>query len=190
MARGLGISHQALHSAYLNDTGTGLAQQANGACVFLADTGCAVHADRPLVCRLYPLGRHVDSDGSESFSRLAGHPQSAGSYGGPGKIADYLREQGAAPFMTAADAYFLWLCRATERVAKNRALSIDPSIGSQTERDGDIADPFDLDGSVSAYCVAGHMAEPSALAERMALHLHILDIWIDRSLHEGEGERI
>ncbi len=45
---------------------------------FLGPGGCEVHADRPLACRLYPLGRHIMPDGSEYFTVLEGHPQSAG----------------------------------------------------------------------------------------------------------------
>ncbi len=39
-----------------------------GYCVFLDSQGCSVHEDRPLVCRLYPLARHVNNNLDESFS--------------------------------------------------------------------------------------------------------------------------
>ena len=50
------------------------------------------------VCRLYPLGRIVRSDGSEYFIRCEGHPQSAGEFTDRGTIADYLAAQDAQPF--------------------------------------------------------------------------------------------
>ena len=46
--------------------------------LFLGERGCTVHADRPLVCRLYPLGRHIDEHGAESFYHLEPHPQTEG----------------------------------------------------------------------------------------------------------------
>ena len=42
-------------SRYTRD-GTALAVRPDGSCVFLGPQGCSVHAGRPLVCRLYPLG--------------------------------------------------------------------------------------------------------------------------------------
>jgi len=41
--------------------------------------------------------RHVRDDGSEFFSRLEGHPQSAGEVTDKGTIAEFLQAQGAAP---------------------------------------------------------------------------------------------
>src|SRR5215468_5694658 len=42
-----------------NGEGVILGQTETGACISLGAAGCTVYADRPLVCRLYPLGRHV-----------------------------------------------------------------------------------------------------------------------------------
>jgi hypothetical protein len=80
-----------------------LRENEDGTCVFLGPQECQVHGDRPLVCRLYPLGRHVRSDGSEHFTQLEGHPQSAGELSDYGTITEYLAAQGAQPFMDAAD---------------------------------------------------------------------------------------
>jgi Fe-S-cluster containining protein len=33
----------------------------DGACIFLGEAGCTVHSDRALVCRLFPLGREVET---------------------------------------------------------------------------------------------------------------------------------
>jgi uncharacterized protein len=92
--------------------GIELAQTDSGACVFLGPIGCTVHADRPLVCRLYPLGRHVASDGSESYSHIAPHPETASEISDQGTIREFLETQGAAPFLRAADDYYFWICHA------------------------------------------------------------------------------
>lgn len=100
----------------LDGQGTTLGQKEDGTCVFLGPQGCEVHADRPLVCRLYPLAHHVLTDGGEYFTTLEGHPQSQGEFTNRGTVADYLAAQEAMPFMDAADAYFRWLCDAHERL--------------------------------------------------------------------------
>jgi uncharacterized protein len=89
-----------------------LAQRDNGAYEFLNVQGCTVHPDRPLVCRVYRLGRHVSEDGSERFSRLETHPLSKGEVTSNGTITAYLESQGAGPFMKAADEYHFWLLSA------------------------------------------------------------------------------
>jgi len=86
--------------------GTELRRKENGSCVFLGPEGCQVHADRPLACRLYPLGRQMDADGNENFATIEGHPQSEGEFTNKGTVADYISGQEAGPFMDAADAYF------------------------------------------------------------------------------------
>ncbi len=81
-----------------------LRQDATGQCVFLdPQRGCTVHAHRPLVCRLYPLGRHVSGVGVETFSVLEPQVGSAGEYGERHRVLDYLQEQGALPYLDAAD---------------------------------------------------------------------------------------
>ena len=107
LARAKGQSTSQFRAAWTVDgQGVTLRQKADGTCVFLGPQGCKVYADRPLACRLYPLGRQVHRDGSEYFSRLEGHPLSKGEFISRGVIADYLEAQGAMPFMAAADGTF------------------------------------------------------------------------------------
>jgi Fe-S-cluster containining protein len=69
--------------------GAVLKMNRRGECLFRTSKGCSVHPDRPLVCRLYPLGRHAPaSSGEEVFSLL-----SEGRVGRDGTVADYLRTQ-------------------------------------------------------------------------------------------------
>ena len=77
----------------------------DGACVFLGERGCTAHTDRPLVCRLYPLGRTVARNGQEHFRHAAPHPDTAGHYGESGTVQGWLDAQGAGPFIAAVDAY-------------------------------------------------------------------------------------
>jgi hypothetical protein len=73
----------------------------NRACIFLNQQGCGVHPDRPLACRLYPLARWVDADGTECFGHLTPHPKTEGIYGTSATVADYLDQRfvGAVLFL-------------------------------------------------------------------------------------------
>jgi uncharacterized protein len=181
LARNLGQTTGEFRAACtVNGDGLVLRQTETGTCVFLGSDGCSVHADRPLVCRLYPLGRHVRADGSEYFSHTNPHPQSRGEYTGDGTIADFLVSQDAAPFMQAADEYFFWLCAAR---AATQATMAEPD-GRQTAEcsadDGAAArDLLDMDHAIASHCAAAHVAEPKDIERRKELHLKILYREID-----------
>jgi len=177
LARRLGQTTREFRATWTRDgLGTTLEQTATGACVFLGRDGCRVHADRPLVCRLYPLGRHVDADGSERFSHIEPHPLSAGEYRDKGTIADFVASQGAEPFLRAADAYFAWLCAAATKLGAGED-------GNKTQREGLVEQRSKVDGALKLLdmdeCIARHcrtngLAEPDNIEERMKLHLAIL----------------
>jgi Fe-S-cluster containining protein len=153
-----------------NGEGRYLRQTETGACVFLGSAGCMVHPDRPLVCRLYPLGRHVQQDGSESFSHLEPHPQSRGELTNTGTIAGFLEAQDAGPFMRAADEYFFWLSRAREHLGDAETGATDAS-----EEGAEMAhDLLDMDAAVARHCAAAAISEPADMEERKRLHLIIL----------------
>jgi Fe-S-cluster containining protein len=69
--------------------------------VFVGPDGCRVHARRPLVCRLYPLGRKTDAEGRESFAMYATQPDCEAVIGRDGTVAEFLESQGVEP-------YFVW----------------------------------------------------------------------------------
>jgi Fe-S-cluster containining protein len=181
LARAKGQTTGEFRAAWTVDgRGAVLRQNEDGACVFLGPRGCEVHRDRPLVCRLYPLGRHVRSDGSEYFTKLEGHPQSAGEITDRGTIAEYLAGQGAQPLLNAADAYFQWLCVARARTA---LLSDQAAIEAGSED----ADLLDMDAAIASYCESTGEAEPSDIDDRMRLHLALLHDAI-ASLEDNDAE--
>ena len=175
LARKLGLSTSEFRDAWTADgAGTTLKQTASGACAFLGDGGCTVHSDRPLVCRLYPLGRHVARDGSERFSHLEGHARSAGVKGRDGTIAAYLDNQGAADFMTAADEYFQWLCAAHDALAAADQ-PVDDSETATSCGDPEITvHLLDMDTAIARHCAAEAIDEPQGIEDRKRLHLTLL----------------
>lgn len=139
----------------------------SGACTYLRGTGCAVHAGRPLACRLYPLGWIVTADGEEAFTEFVGHPQTEGITGTAGTVADYVDAQGTEPYMNAARRY--------EAVLHRLRLA--------TEVDG--PDPgappplADVDVAVEADCAQRGVPAPEAVEDRVDLHLAVLHRWLD-----------
>lgn len=167
LARCIGVSTTEFAARYLED-GVFLRRVERGACVFLGPQGCTVHPDRPLVCRLYPIGRHVAPSGEVTYSHHEPHPETEGVYGRAGTIEDFLAGQGVAPFTAAADRYLAILQRLFD--AWRVAPAEDPSAPADT---GDQAAVLllDLDRAVAGYCSAHGIPEPTDIEARMELHL-------------------
>lgn len=174
LARNRGQSTGAFRAASTDDgAGNYLRREPDGTCIFLGPEGCTVHADRPLVCRIYPLGRRVTADGVESWSHTPPHPQTEGVYTHDGTIADFIAAQGAEPFMRAADEYVAWV---------RRALSV---LGAPPRRSaGDAGqtpdDLLDMDTAIAQHCAANGVGEPADIEARKDLHLAILHRQLDQ----------
>ena len=181
LAANRGLSSTAFLSKYTEAGGAVLKAQANGACVFLQGHRCSVHSDRPLVCRLYPLGRIVDDDGHEEFVHVKPHPQTEGVYGEDGTIADYLDQQDAAQFIDAANRYHsllkeltAWLNSATEN-DKGAAREVTKAFTENAPPEADsVADWFDIDSVVDEYIRETGTAAPKTIAQKMQLHIGAL----------------
>jgi Fe-S-cluster containining protein len=146
--------------------GVALNRRADGTCIFLDDHGCTVHADRPLVCRLYPLGRRLDEHGVETFHHLEPHPQTAGRYGEGSTVQSYLDSQRAAAFLAAADAYLAVFARLFGRL---EALEGGPGVTDWPEASARSSDWLDIDGALGT----PHAGE--SVEQRMAAHIQWLD---------------
>jgi Fe-S-cluster containining protein len=169
LARNRGVSTTALRRDFTVDgAGVALAQNEDGACIFLTAEGCGVHPDRPLVCRLYPLGRHVSWDGVERFSHLEPHPRSAGERTRQGTIARFLDEQGAEPFMRAADDYLAWINQVLEDAPEAAEFLRDKRVAPLPPEEFDL---LDMDAAIAAH---GGDKPPEDVEARRSLHLAIL----------------
>jgi Fe-S-cluster containining protein len=101
MSRTLGIGTTELLSHYTEQGGTALRTSEDSRCMFVGPDGCRVHSRRPLVCRLYPLGRKTDEEGQELFTMYATQPDCEAVIGRDGTVAEFLESQGVEP-------YFVW----------------------------------------------------------------------------------
>ncbi len=181
LARNRGLSTTELLARYTTEAGTELATTETGACVFLTDAGCGVHADRPLVCRLYPLGRHVDEDGGETFSELAPHPETEGVYSVFGTVDGFLEAQGVRPFTAAADRYLELVtrlsARLSEAVEREPELQADLRAALDAPPAGAVPEWLDLDRVVEAWRRERGLPAPATAEAAMAMHIEALDAW-------------
>ena len=203
MARLLGIGSTEFNALYTDNGGTTLRNGPAGRCVFVtAAGGCKVHPRRPLVCRLYPLGRATDGEGDEKYAR---HPKEEGceaELGTDGTIDGFLESQGVAP-------YFEWSCRYGEIYRRVlgllEALDIQAKVeargagepgegsgagaaaegreaASGVAKEADRA-PLstwqDIDASLADYCAAKGMAVPEGIEAAINLHLQAMREWLD-----------
>lgn len=130
MSRALGIGTTELLSRYTEKGGTALRTSEDGRCIFVGSDGCRVHSRRPLVCRLYPLGRKTDAKDRESFAIYANHPDCEAVIGRDGTVATYLGSQGVAP-------YFEWSRRYGEIYRRMIELLGDVEVDPEHCQEGD-----------------------------------------------------
>lgn len=183
LARNRGVTTTEFIARYTDAGGTRLAQRDDGACVFLTGEGCSVRADRPLVCRIYPLARHVSPEGEETFFELEPHPQTAGRYGTSGTVGNYLEANGAEPFIRAVNRYLdLFRAMSDSLAAQIERLSVveREAVGRECVRpQPESASPaaLDVDRTVDEYCRERGVPKPADVQRLMELHLEAVLAW-------------
>jgi len=186
LARNRGLTTGEFRAAWTDQrAGLVLRQTESGACVFLGNEGCTVHPDRPLVCRLYPLGRHVRADDNETFFHLEPHPHSRGTFTRSGTIGEFLASQDAHAFIEASDDYFRWLCAARRFV--NQAGESEHFTAADAEAAIEL---LDMDTMIARHCAAPEIAESLDADARRALHLRFLYQQLHDERREGRSVAI
>jgi Fe-S-cluster containining protein len=186
LAQHLGLSASDFLQKYVTPE-TALIHKQDDSCIFLGPEGCAVHPARPLVCRLYPLGRHLSGNGDEWFFRMVPLPDSEGVYGDAGSVADYLAAQGALPYMVAADRYMAVFRRywdALGTIPKEELLSGEDS----GEREGypqAIPELLNPDSVVAKLIETGNgtKTDPEIVMQH---HIEALEVWLTQFHQKGE----
>lgn len=182
LARNLGLSTDEFVHRYLEKQGPYLRATANGACVFRAGQGCGVHSDRPLACRTYPLGRWVSAEAEETFRELKPHPNTEGVYGEGGTVENFLAQQGAQPYIEAADRYQALFYRLFDAV--QQVLPTNPGLAGETQTAMFASDDknmpafmelLNVDDAVEQYCKEHGLAVPHESTEIVDLHIKTID---------------
>lgn len=180
LARHLGISTGEFIATYMSADKPYLLFPENTACVFLGEQGCTVHSDRPLVCRLYPLGRHLSGAGEESFSRMQPQAGSEGIYGEDGTVEDFLNNQQVAEFMQAADRYLQLFYRLFDSMWADPEMSgQDTATDTSTSSALTMGQWLDMDTAIANYCQQHDLAVPEDLEQRMQLHICSIEALLD-----------
>lgn len=177
----LGVNTGEVIRQYTNANGSVLKMKENGACIFLTEKGCGIHSDRPLVCRVYPLGRHLSANGEEKFFDLTPHPESLGVYGKSGTVGDYLKGQEADPFIRSVAHYLELLGEMISQLKKSaqgRKLKgktgIKKILRPLSEKSELSPEWFDTDLVVFDYCRKSGIQEPSDPDQKMVIHIEAL----------------
>jgi Fe-S-cluster containining protein len=105
LSRNLGITTGELPDAYLENQAFIIRRKPDGDCIFLAAHGCLVHPDRPLVCRLFPLGLLWDAEGKERLGNMPPHPDCLGYWSDEGTVEAYLETQDVRFYFAYENAY-------------------------------------------------------------------------------------
>jgi hypothetical protein len=188
MARVLGIGTTEFLALYSDNGGTTLRSEAeeDGRCVFLTPSGCRVHARRPLVCRLYPLGRSNNERGEERFAVFPAQPECEAEVGRDGTVAAFLESQGIAPYLGWSSRYgelyrrMIGLLERLDIQGKIDAPAADaPAAEAQALSDSPLSSWQDIDASLDEYCAAKGIAVPTEIDEAIALHLRAMEEWLD-----------
>lgn len=199
LARNRGISTGDLIASGTDEGGTILrfaVHDEDGiACVFLGPEGCTVHPDRPLACRLYPLGRYVAADGSETYAQLPGHPESAGIFGAPDALAPadtvgaYVDSQGVQRYHHANAKYFDLFQRLVKLLTAAAQAQGDEegASGDVTWTVEDAAGWMDADAVVARYCAIHGLELPTDVESQMDLHIRAMEEWADNLERETAG---
>lgn len=122
------------------------------------------------------------------------HPETDGTYGQAGTVADSLNAQEVEPFMTARNRYLKIVRQALHGLASlTREDQESYETAIQTFEDQwnisrTLASWLDVDQVVFRYCLEKGLPEPQGLEERVEIHLASLQSWIDHLIQGDEHE--
>jgi uncharacterized protein len=187
LAANLKISTTEFLLSFTSD-GVYLAAKSNGKCVFLEENGCSVHPDRPLVCRLYPIGRHLTSDGEESFILSTLHPQCRGTWSKTQTIEEYMTGQGVHEFLNAGGIYRSLLKILVEALAKEKDFPIPKWSSVKAGADLQVSFPQLLDPDwVIDNDDCGEKSAHLDPWEKMMCHVRAVGKWLNNHNNKEAG---
>jgi Fe-S-cluster containining protein len=185
MSRVLGISTTEFLALYADNGGTTLRFEADGRCVFVTPSGCKVHPRRPLVCRLYPLGRTTDETGEERFAVFPPEPGCGAKTGSAGTVESFLESQGVGPYLEWSRRYgalYRRMLGLLDRLGVEGRVDV-PAADAPADRAPVESAPLsswqDIDASLAEYCAVKGLAVPAGIEEAIALHLRAMEEWLD-----------
>ncbi len=178
---------------YLTEGGVVLRIREDTSCVMLGADGCTVYADRPQICRTYPLKRLRGKDG-EAWWQYPALPTSTGVYGKDGTVSDFLKTHEVDEIFAAKDRYTDLALRVAGVLAQavkrepHRFATIRDAIDTRCEvqglnvrqsptrrQPGTIPSLIDVDSVVSDYCREHQIEFPDEIDEKIKLHMQAIE---------------
>jgi Fe-S-cluster containining protein len=186
LARNLKITTTEVYRTYTEEGRIILRNKPDGSCIFLDSRGCDVHPDRPLVCRLFPLGQIIDSQGAAKYASMPLHPDCLGLFGTEGTVESYLELQGTPPYFRYDQVYSAAYKELIEKLSGVKSAAEVPgypadlvAADSGAAPLGSLLSPWlDIDASVVSYCRRKRRDKPESLGEIITLHIQALKEWI------------
>jgi uncharacterized protein len=166
LARNLKTTTTEVYRVYAEEDGLTLRNKPDGSCVFLDSRGCGVHPDRPLVCRLFPLGQITGDQGIVRYASMPLHPDCLGLFHTEGTVGSYLEAQGALPYFRYDQVCTALVQKIAGKLSGPSAPSIQPSPW------------LDVDASVASYCRLGKLEKPESPDDWMRLYIRAMEEWI------------
>jgi Fe-S-cluster containining protein len=186
MSRVLRINSTEFLALYTDNRGTTLRSEEDGRCVFLTASRCRVHPRRPLVCRLYPLGRTIDERGEERFALFPRQSDCESEVGREGTVGSFLESQGVGRYLDWSRRYgelYRRMIGLLDQLDAEGELDVpaDPGVPGPEEGLGrpNLSSWQDIDASLSEYCAAKGSAPPRDIDEAIDLHLRAIKEWLD-----------
>jgi hypothetical protein len=144
-----------------------------------------VHPDRPLVCRLFPLGQIVDQQGKPKYASMPLHPDCLGLFDTDGTVDSYLESQGAGPYFRYDRVYSALYTRIRKKLSGSETQLETPSPAAGLMRRSDPFDSssllsawLDIDSSVASFCRYKGKTVPQDIGETVTIHVQALEEWI------------
>ena len=189
MSRVLGITTTEFLARYADNGGTTLRFGSDGRCAFVTPSGCKVHAQRPLACRLYPLGRAVDESGTEKFARVPKPDDCHAAIGNDGTIEGFLESQGVEQYIEWSRRYSVLYKRMLDLLDR---MGVEGEVETRPDgrAGGGAVEPIpvgdapistwqDIDATLADYAPAKALAAPPGIEEAIDLHLAAIGEWLD-----------
>ncbi|MBI4937865.1 MAG: YkgJ family cysteine cluster protein [Nitrosomonadales bacterium] len=185
LAEALGVSTTDVIRDHLTD-GYYLQRLEDGSCKFLDVSGCTVHPGRPMVCRIYPLGRNV-THGHEWFTILPLVPDSTGERGKTGTVAGYLENQGAVLSIEGLRIYTALYQQLSQLLKQEHNTPCDISenwLAESGVQGFTLAGMLDPDKAIASYCKRHRLSRPNGVLEKAECHARALEEWMLNRLEE------
>lgn len=185
LARRLGLTTTAFLQKQ-TEKGEGILRNGpDGSCLFLSSSGCCVYADRPLVCRLFPLGLISSEYGRKKYAAMPLHPDCLGIFDTDGTVGSYLHSQGTGLYFHYDEVYAAVYKKILKRL-KPEGYPISETGSHNDPRLDDrvfslpqalLSSWLDIDKTVAAFCRKHNRKKPRTPDEAVSFHLEALLAW-------------